>query len=138
MAAGWYGNDTAWRMVMDLNKVAIYGRKDGTISQTPQRELYSLCDGIVGGQGDGPLNPLPLPLGVICFTNNSSMTDICMGTLMGFDIQQIALLKAAELSIIHDNISLNLNGQEATLNEITNLSIQTLPPPGWVDCIGKP
>jgi hypothetical protein len=66
------------------------------------------------------------------------MTDICMGTLMGFDIQQIALLKAAELSIIHDNISLNLNGQEATLNEITNLSIQTLPPPGWVDCIGKP
>lgn len=138
LSAGWYGNDTTWRMVMDLNKIAIYGRKDGTISKTPQRELYSLCDGIVGGQGDGPLNPQPLPLGVLCFTNTSSMTDICMGILMGFNIEKIPLLKYAAQNIIQKNISLKLNGQQTTLQNIANLSIQTLPPPGWVDFLNKP
>jgi uncharacterized protein (DUF362 family) len=138
LSAGWYGNDTTWRMVMDLNKVAIYGKKDGTISKTPQRELYSLCDGIIGGQGDGPLNPQPLPLGVICFTNNSSMTDICLATMMGFDIQRIPLLKAAGQNIIQGNIVLTLDGQLTTLKNIADLSIRTLPPPGWVDYLNKP
>jgi uncharacterized protein (DUF362 family) len=137
LSAGWYGNDTTWRMVIDLNKIAIYGNKDGTISKTPQREIYSLCDGIVGGQGDGPLNPQPLPLGVICFTNNSSMTDICMANLMGFDIQRIPLLKTAGQNIIQGNILLTLNGQPTTLKNIADLSIQTLPPPGWVDYLNK-
>ncbi len=133
LAAGWYGNDTCWRMVMDLNKIAIYGKNDGTISQNPQRELYSLCDGIVGGQGDGPLNSQPLPLGVICFTNNNSLTDICMGTLMGFDVQKIPLLKTALQTYTRENISLSLDGQQVTLKDIANLSITTLPSPGWVD-----
>jgi uncharacterized protein (DUF362 family) len=137
LAAGWYGNDTCWRMVMDLNKIANYGKKDGTISKTPQREIYSLCDGIVGGQGDGPLNPQPLPLGVICFTNNSSMTDICMGTLMGFDVQKMPLLKTAWGNIIHKKITITLDGQITTLKEIRNLSIQTLLPPGWLDYLKK-
>lgn len=138
LSAGWYGNDTAWRMVIDLNNIAIYGKKDGTISKTPQREVFSLCDGIIGGQGDGPLNPLPLPLGVICFSNDSSMTDICMATLMGFDIQRIPLLKASGQNLIQGNILLTLNGQPTTLKNIADLSIQTLPPPGWVDYLNKP
>ncbi|MDZ7775698.1 MAG: hypothetical protein U5L09_08940 [Bacteroidales bacterium] len=41
-AAGWYGNDTTWRMVTDLNKIALYGKPDGTVSDKPQRNLYSL------------------------------------------------------------------------------------------------
>ncbi len=57
LVAGWYGNDTAWRMVIDLNKIAIYGKQDGTISKTPQLQPHSLCDEIIGGQGDWPLNP---------------------------------------------------------------------------------
>ncbi|MCX6252928.1 MAG: DUF362 domain-containing protein [Bacteroidia bacterium] len=137
LAAGWYGNDTCWRMVMDLNKIAICGKKDGTISQSPQRELFSLCDGIIGGQGDGPLNPQPLPLGVISFTNNSSMNDICMATLMGFDIQKIPLLKTAGQNIMQENISLNLNGQQTTLKDLEDLSMETLPPPGWIDYFKK-
>jgi uncharacterized protein (DUF362 family) len=133
LAAGWYGNDTTWRMVMDINIIAVFGKKDGTISKIPQRTLYSLCDGIIGGQGDGPLNPQPLPLGVISFANNSSMTDICMGTLMGFDIRKIPLLKTAKQIIEQKKIILTLNGKQIILKDLANLSIQTLPPPGWVD-----
>jgi len=137
LGAAWYGNDTVWRMVMDLNKIAIFGKKDGTVSKKPQRELYSLCDGIIGGQGDGPLNPIPLPLGVICFTNNSSMTDICMATLMGFDIQKISLLRAAYQNIQNDHIDLTLNGVNINLADLSSLSILTTPPPGWVDYLSK-
>ena len=137
MAAGWYGNDTTWRMVMDLNKIVIFGNKDGTISKEPQRILYSLCDGIVGGQGDGPLNPNPLPLGVICFTNNSAMADICMAALMRFDIQKIPLLKSASQNILKNNIAITLNGKSAYLPDLAQISIETIMPPGWVDYQSK-
>ena len=43
-AAGWYGNDTCWRMVMDLNLIIKYGRADGILADVPQREIWSLCD----------------------------------------------------------------------------------------------
>ncbi len=137
LSAGWFGNDTTWRMVMDINTIAVFGEKDGTISRIPQREIFSLCDGIIGGQGDGPLNPKPLPLGIICFSNNSSMTDICMGTLMGFDINKIPLLNTAKKNILQDIISLTLNGKKVTLKDIADFSINTLPPPGWVDYLNN-
>lgn len=137
LAAAWYGNDTCWRMVMDLNMVALYGNKDGTISKTQQREIYSLCDGVIAGQGDGPLNPKPLPLGVICFSNNSSLTDICLGTLMGFDIPKIPLLKTALQNSNQNDTTISLNGNKISLKNISTLSIKTLPPPGWVDYLNK-
>jgi len=93
LGAAWYGNDTCWRMVADINRIAQFGRSDGTMADVPQRTLYSLCDGIVGGQGDGPLNPEPLRLGMISFANNNAMTDICFGTLMAFDVTKIPLLR---------------------------------------------
>ena len=133
LGAGWYGNDTVWRMVMDLNNIAIFGKKDGTISNKPQRELYSLCDGIIGGQGDGPLNATPLPLGIISFSNNSSMNDICMAQLMNFDVQKIALLRSAYQNIKKQNIDIILNNTKISLSDLSSLSIPTTPPPGWVD-----
>lgn len=137
LGAGWYGNDTVWRMVMDLNKIVIYGKKDATLSKKPQRVLYSLCDGIIGGQGDGPLNPLPLPLGIISFSNNSSITDISMAMLMDFNIQKIPLLKAAFENIHLQNIDLILNGSIINLSDLSDLAIQTTPPQGWINQINK-
>ena len=131
LAAGWYGNDTCWRMVMDLNKIAIYGKKDGTLSVNPERVLYSLCDGIIGGQGDGPLNPDPLPLGIITFSNNSIITDVCAATLMGFDINKIYLLKNSNLEINHENITFILNNELSNMKQLHSFKIKTVPPPGW-------
>ena len=132
IAAGWYGNDTCWRMVMDLNKIAIYGIADGKISDKPQRVLYSLCDGVIGGQGNGPLEPKPLPLGIIAFSNNSAITDISMATLMGFDINKILLLKAAEAEIQKKDIEILLNNKPIDISDLKSLAISTIPAPGWV------
>jgi hypothetical protein len=134
LAASWYGNDTTWRMVMDLNKIALFGKVDGSLADQPQRTLFSLCDGIIGGQGDGPLNPEPLPLGVICFSNNSAITDISMALLMHFDFHKIPLLETAyNLSDKKNDINLIFNGSPITLEGLTHHAIETLPAPGWVD-----
>lgn len=133
LEAAWYGNDTTWRMVLDLNKIAEYGKADGTISNIVQREIYSLSDGIIGGQGNGPLRPEPLSLGVVCFSNHSGMTDNVMGTLMGFDIIKIPLLKFASAQSNDNKIEIFLNDRQIELEEIKKYSIKTIPPPGWVN-----
>lgn len=129
LAAGWYGNDTTWRMVMDLNKIMIYGKSDGTLADIPQREIFSLCDGIIAGEGDGPLNPLPLPLGILSFTNNSGLNDICMATLMGFDYKKIPLLRNQIIDF--KNAKIIFNGQKIEFEDLIKYKIMTKPSPGW-------
>jgi uncharacterized protein (DUF362 family) len=132
LSAAWYGNDTTWRMVMDLNMIVLYGRPDGTISDTPQRLLYSFCDGIVGGQGDGPLYPDPLNLGVASFSNDSAMTDICMSLVMGLSNDKIPLLKAASSFDPFGKVEIKLNGVPVRKEDLQKLATVTTPPPGWV------
>lgn len=132
LAAAWHGNDTTWRMTLDLNKIAVYGKADGTISELRQRAIYSLSDGIIGGQGDGPLKPEPLPLGVVSFSNCSSLTDAAMAKLMGFDIDKILLVREAMKMDRSASKELTLNGRQINLSDLKKLAIKTTPPPGWV------
>lgn len=129
--AAWYGNDTVWRMVLDLNKIAIYGKEDGSISHTPQRSVFSLSDGIIGGQGNGPLKPEPLPLGLIAFSNVSSLNDAAITHLLGFSINKIPLIRESLRLMPFDNEEIILNGQKITLEELLNYKVYTTPPPGW-------
>ncbi len=43
----WYGNDTVWRMCLDLNRILCYGRADGTLAEQPQRQVLALTDAII-------------------------------------------------------------------------------------------
>lgn len=132
-AAGWYGNDTTWRMVLDLNKIALYGTKSGKLMTTKQRNYFSLGDGIIGGQGNGPLDPDPLPLGIISFTNNSAMHDVLCAIMMNFDFKKINMLRTVYKLSEKDEINLFLNNQTATIKDFEYIAIDTLPPPGWVN-----
>ncbi len=131
--AAWHGNDTVWRMVMDLNKIITFGKFDGTIHNNPVRVLYSLGDGIIGGQGDGPLNPDPLPLGVITFTNNSAWHDICVSELMQFEHEKIALLRAGKEFTRSLQVNIVLNNRPIPISYLKPVSIKTIPPPGWIN-----
>ncbi len=130
IAAGWHGNDTTWRMVKDLNLIAQFGKKDGTLSSEPIRKLYSLCDGIVGGQGDGPLEPMPLPLGVVSFTDNSLMNDRAMSMLMGFEFERIPLLKKDDEN--SQNCDIKLDRASVSIGDLSKLAVKTIPPIGWI------
>jgi len=131
LSAGWYGNDTTWRMVFDLNKIAKYGKKDGTLSEKPQRVIYSLCDGIIGGQGDGPLNPAPLPLGILAFGDDSYLIDLIVGNIFRLNIDKIPLLKEAQKMV--KDYSIYLNGEKISIDKINDISLDVIMPPGWTN-----
>ena len=57
-SGNWWGNDTVWRMCLDLNKIIFYGNQDGTLRPgTPEgrKRHFVLVDGIIAGEGRGPM-----------------------------------------------------------------------------------
>jgi uncharacterized protein (DUF362 family) len=89
-AGGWYGNDTIWRPVLDLNKILLYADREGAMCAERQRKFFSVIDGIVGGEGDGPLLPIPKACGVLLAGFNPLAVDICATRVMGFDYRLFA------------------------------------------------
>lgn len=91
----WSGNDTIWRTGLDLNRVLLYGRVDATIAETPQRRVIHLSDAIIAGQGDGPLSPQPLSLGLLFAGNNAVAMDWFGARLLGYDPQLVPIVREA-------------------------------------------
>lgn len=95
LEGGWRGNDTLWRMVLDLNRIALYGRTDGSLSETPLRRIYSLTDAVVAGENFGPLAPEPVNLGAVTFASSSAFADLAHAALMRFDWRRIPSVRNA-------------------------------------------
>jgi uncharacterized protein (DUF362 family) len=91
----WSGNDTVWRMSLDLNRILLYGRADGTLSDTRQREVVHVVDAVCAGQGDGPLAPEPLPLGVILGAGNAAAADWVAARLLRYEPDRIPIVREA-------------------------------------------
>jgi uncharacterized protein (DUF362 family) len=89
----WYGNDTVWRTCLDLQKILRYGQLDGTLCGSPKRTIVSITDAIVGGQGEGPLSPKPIPSGFITGSTNPAAAEWVNARLMGFDPRKIPLIR---------------------------------------------
>ncbi|HET9010210.1 MAG TPA: DUF362 domain-containing protein, partial [Gemmatimonadaceae bacterium] len=87
----WAGNDTIWRTCLDLNRILIYGRADGSLADVPQRRVLNVVDAIVAGQGDGPLAPQPLPLGMVIAGSSSAAVDWAGAQLLGYDPSRIPI-----------------------------------------------
>ena len=49
-------------------------------------------DGLVAGEGNGPLQPIPVRTGVLLASTNSFLVDLAMSKMMGFDYRKIRLL----------------------------------------------
>ena len=91
----WSGNDTIWRTCLDLNRILLYGQSNGMMSEKPQRQVLHIVDAVIAGQGDGPLSPQPLPLGMILAGNNAVAVDWVGAYLLGYDPQCIPLIGQA-------------------------------------------
>lgn len=133
MAATWYGNDTVWRMVLDLNLIATYGKKDGTMSDTPQRTMYTLCDAIVGGQNEGPLYPEPLPAGVLFFSNDPYLSDEVAGNLFKLNLDRIPLLAQAKRINSEKKYQIILDGKDVSMEDVREIGIEAVVPAGWLN-----
>ena len=91
----WSGNDTIWRTCLDLNAILLYGRVDATLADEPQRQVVHIVDAIVAGQGDGPLAPQPLPMGLILAGQNAAAVDRVGAWLLGYDPERIPIVREA-------------------------------------------
>lgn len=89
----WYGNDTLWRVVLDLNRILLYASRDGALKDEPQRRTLTVIDGIVAGERDGPMHEIPKRAGVVLAGVNPLVTDTVAAELMGFDAGRIPQLR---------------------------------------------
>src|SRR5262245_8660741 len=91
----WSGNDTIWRTCLDLNRILLYGRPDGAMAGQPQRRVFHVVDAVVAGQGDGPLRPQPLPLGLILAGHSAAAVDRVGAHLLGYDPEKLSIVREA-------------------------------------------
>jgi uncharacterized protein (DUF362 family) len=94
-SGNWYGNDTTWRMVIDLNRVLMYADKNGCLQDAPARRAFYIVDGIVSGEGNGPLDAVPKAVGVIFAGTNPVAVDLACARMMGFDYMRLPMLRQA-------------------------------------------
>jgi uncharacterized protein (DUF362 family) len=142
----WSGNDTIWRTCLDLNRILLYGRADATLAHQIQRRVVHVVDAIVAGQGDGPLAPQPLPLGLVFGGNNAAAVDWVGARLLGYDPSRIPVVRHAFdrfpwplTSFTADEIDLvggwGSSIATAVLQPEAGPIVPTTYPAGWIDAI---
>jgi uncharacterized protein (DUF362 family) len=77
------GNDTIWRTVLDLNRILFYADRDGVLRDRPQRRYLAIVDGIVAGEGEGPLASTPRAAGLLVAGADPALVDLACLRAMG-------------------------------------------------------
>lgn len=91
----WKGNDTIWRTILDINRIALYADKNGVMQDEPQRKLFCLIDGIIGQHGDAPISGEPIKTGIILGGYNPVVLDAFAVKVMGIDYKPIKTISKA-------------------------------------------
>jgi len=81
-------------MALDMNRILLYAAPDGTLGEKYKR-YFSLVDGIIGMEGNGPVAGKPMPSGLIVAGYNPLATDMVCTKLIGFDYQKMPMLYRA-------------------------------------------
>lgn len=139
----WFGNDTIWRTCLDLNRILLYGRANGTVSDSVQRRVIHIVDAVVAGQGNGPLSPEPLPMGLVLAGENAAAVDWVGAHLLGYPPENIPIVREAFgkfrwplTAFSRDEIRLLGDLGEGGANEVLQQRGFTKPinhPLGWQD-----
>lgn len=91
----WYGNDTLWRTVLDLNRLLIFADKDGVMKEQQQRRCLTIVDGVIAGEREGPMEPDTREVGVLVGGYNPAVVDAVLATMIGFDYKKIPIIEKA-------------------------------------------
>jgi len=95
-SGNWYGNDTAWRMALDLNKCLFYGDSTGNLCPAKNcKRFFAVVDGIIGMEGNGPMHGDSVQCGVLIGGVDAVVVDAVAATVMGFDWRKLKIIKEA-------------------------------------------
>lgn len=128
-SGNWHGNDTLWRMVLDLNKIVLYSDHNGTLKQ----DSYSNCnkyiavvDAILCGEKNGPKSPEPKQLGYLICGSNPVAIDATAASLMGFSPLKIPIIERAFriinykiVDFLYDDIIIRIDDKNFPLHTLT-------------------
>jgi uncharacterized protein (DUF362 family) len=122
-SGNWWGNNTAWRMVVDLVRILREERLD---AGKPTLFVY---DGLVSGEGAGPLAPNAVDLGLLAAAEDPVAGDWVVTREMGMVPDRIPLMREAA--------ALKLWSEDPLLPEVVYLTEaskkrQLVPHPGWL------
>jgi uncharacterized protein (DUF362 family) len=139
MAGAWHGNDTAWRMAVDIARVLRFARLDGTLADTPQRRHLVVVDGVVGGEAEGPVYPRGFPAGVVAFGSDPVWTDAACALLMRFDPAALPIVSRAAgpmpypaTELAAADLRVTVDGRPAALDDLPAVLERGFEPPkGW-------
>jgi Domain of unknown function (DUF362) len=135
----WSGNDTAWRMVVDLARIVSYADKAGTLRGEPVRRHLALVDGILGGEGQGPLTPTPVRSGLLLLADNPLLADYACALMMGYEPARLPTVSRALEPMAYPLFrgdpaaeQVVYNGRSLALPDLAGLATHHfLPPLGW-------
>jgi hypothetical protein len=112
-------------MALDLARIAHYADATGTMWDEPRRRHLSFIDGIVAGEGEGPLSPRAVDAGVIAFSDNVAWGDHVAARLMGFEPDTIPIVRESRREARWGLVPLPavapdvvLNGQRCALDAV--------------------
>jgi uncharacterized protein (DUF362 family) len=133
----WYGNETIWRMIYDLNLIIQCADANGVLHTEPQRNYFCIVDGLISGEGNGPLQPLPRDTDWLVFGADPFAIDAALSCFMGFDPDRLPLIARREKFFGPGWGDFDLNELTAKLDGETiqpkgsSINFHFAPPPGW-------
>jgi hypothetical protein len=151
-SGNWHGNRTTWRMCVDLNRCLYYSDAQGEQfdASEPIRTVLTVIDGVVAGEGEGPLAPRDVPLGAVLAATDPIALDLACVRLMGFDESKLPkifesmaadTLRVTSVLFAENVTVLEVNGETFTVTERTLddlCSPHTFEAhPGWRDYVER-
>lgn len=145
MDGGWSGNDTIPRTTLDINNALYFLDRAGNgqrLSPEPLRTALHIVDGVVAGEGLGPLHPSPKAANLVMGGWNPLTVDLCAGRLIGLDADKVRLLRyglahpRSMLGLVSPKIAdleLVLDGDRMPFADLESLGF-TLPET-WLDAV---
>ena len=130
----WSGNETIWRTTLDLNHLLYFGQR------RPKR-IINIVDGIIAGEGDGPLASSPKETGLVLLGENPAYLDAVIARFMGYNVSRIPTVyhavhhrKSKFGGVSLDDLPIYRVAGDGTKTQHNWRDIETMrfgPPPRW-------
>ena len=141
---GWSGNDTLWRTIIDLNHILyFYDSVSDSLNDFPVRNVITIVDAVIAGQGEGPLSPTPKPIGMVYGGCNPAAVEMLSLKLIGYNIARIKSVSSA-LYDLRSKFNVGLRGSarflDVTLDSPRQVTLSEVPscnfklPKYWKRC----
>ena len=140
---GWSGNDTIPRTTLDLNHVLyFYDQETGALSATQLRNVLHIVDGVIAGDGYGPLWPTSKDSAILMAGWNPLTLDACGAAVIGLDPLKVKLInhgfthrmsRLLHASLSPRDIQLDEDGVRKSAGELASRGFAI--PKEWQDAI---